>query len=433
MPPQQQDLLRKQIKAIEAASIEGIFTIDAQGTVISVNEQAARMFGLSVGEITGRNADRLMAPEEAAVERRHREKYGTSSILRVVNRSQTVSARRLDGTTFPIRLSVREVSDESTVYYTCVIHDLSAYRKSRDRILELHQRLRDQNTALETSVRERTEQLENTVSALAEANKKLALEIREREAIAQSLQKREVQLERLLRRERQVNELRSRFVSMASHEFRTPLTTMLSSIEIVEMSVKPAPPVLLKHARRIREGIGYLRNVLEDFLQLGKLDVRGTDLHVQELDLVEFTESLVSDLAMMSKPGQDLELSTDGDFAPTLHSANGLRIILTNLVGNAIKYSDDGSAIDVKLALDDDGLTLQVVDEGIGIPADEVPLLFERFYRASNAETIKGTGLGLHIAATYVKAMGGTIEVASEHGVGTTFTVRVPRCLEPPE
>lgn len=432
MTNQHQDLLQKQLAAIEEASVEGILTVNVRGTILSASEQACRLFRAEWEQLRTHPLQSLLRSSIPVVD--PDKEHGQSLLDNLAARSsaEQLTALRCDGTEFPIRLSVRSYSDVLSAYYTCVIHDLSSVARSRDRILQLHAKLREHNSQLEAAVEQRTAQLSQSISDLAEANKQLALEIKEREAIARSLQKREMQLERLLRRERELGELRSRFVSMASHEFRTPLTTMLSSVEIIEMSDDSASPMLLKHTRRIREGIGYLRNVLEDFLQLGKLDVKGTDLHIQELDVVELVETLVADLELMCKPGQDIELNVAGDFAPTPHSANGIRIILTNLVGNAIKYSDDGAAIDVDLERQDDRILLKVSDEGMGIPEAEQPYLFERFYRASNAETIKGTGLGLHILATYARAMKGTINVDSQAGEGSTFTVNLPYVLPVP-
>ncbi len=425
-----QDLLRQQLTAIQSGTLEGVFTIDPQGVILGINEQAARLFQVEVDAIVGQEAHVLMPSAQAAEERAHLASSGISTLTLMSNRSQEVLGKRSDGTVFPIRLSVREISNGERTYYLCLVHDLTSYRKSQDLVIELHRQLRVQNEELERKVAQRTLQLQQSVADLALANKKLALEIREREIIAKNLQEREIQLERLLSKERELSELRSRFVSMASHEFRTPLTTMLSSVEIIEMATQQPPEILLKHSRRIREGIGYLRNVLEDFLQLGKLDVQGTDLHIQDVDLSRLFNVIVEELQLMCKPGQDIELTLSPQLGNTRHSVNGLRIVVTNLIGNAIKYSTDGSAIDVVVTTEGKQLQVKVSDEGMGIPEAALPYLFERFFRAGNAETTKGTGLGLHIVSRYVEAMGGTIDVLTAAGKGSTFTVNIPYRLE---
>lgn len=424
------ELLREQIEAIQAATLDGVFTVDRAGRLLSANARATEIFGLSEEELLGRDVLALMPPTHANAELAYRELHGTTVIARAVNQTIDVTGRRADGDAFPFRLSVRRVGQGARTYYLCLVHDLTGVRHSAAKILALSEQVRERSDTLERTVDERTAQLSRTVDDLARANAQLEREIRERESIALALQKREVQLERLLTKERELNELRSRFVSMASHEFRTPLTTMLSSVEVIDMAVEQPPALLSKHTRRIRESIGYLRNVLEDFLQLGKLDVKGTDLHLTEVDVPQLSTGLVEDLSLMCKPGQDIELTLEGDLAPVPHSANALRIILTNLVTNAIKYSEAGSAIDVAIARAGDRLRVRVRDEGIGIPTAELPYLFERFFRATNAETVKGTGLGLHIVSRYVTAARGTIEADSVPGEGTTITVELPYPLD---
>ena len=422
------DTLKLQIEALESATVDGVFTFDRGGNVISASERAARLFSYDEAELLGKPLRLLMPSEEAIVERENLDATGETTVLRVLNRTRQLRGLRKTGEVFPFRLTVREVDVRGAGMYIGVVHDLSEYERSRGKILELHRQLQSTNEQLEASVKERTSQLEQTVNDLALANRRLAIEVKEREHIAQSLAKRELQLERLLTKERELGELKSRFVSMASHEFRTPLTTMLSSVELIEMSTPDAPELLLKHCRRIKEGVGYLRNVLEDFLQLGKLDAKGTDLQHQELDLRSFIDQLVEELNLMCKPGQDIEVEYVGEVGSTTNSANGIRIILTNLLTNAIKYSGDGTAIDVRVARSETGeeLEISVFDEGIGIPENERRLLFERFYRASNAETIKGTGLGLHIVMRYLRAMNGAIDVDDRLSGGSVFTVTFP-------
>ncbi|MFK8054655.1 MAG: ATP-binding protein [Saprospiraceae bacterium] len=423
------DFLRHQIEAIQNATVDAIFTLTSKGRLLSVNDAACVMFGYEKAELLEIKLTELMTSESAALEAKHLRLYDVSSVTRLPDGVRNVEGKRKNGEILPLRLNIRSVHTADQTYYTCVVHDLSGYKKSRDRIMDLHRQLSEHNESLESKVNERSLQLEKSINDLAAANKRLAREIKEREAIAISLQRREMQLERLLHKERELGELKSRFVSMASHEFRTPLTTMLSSVEIIEMAVTDGPPVLYKHTHRIREGIGYLRNVLEDFLQLGKLDVKGTDLLIQEFDLQEFFERMTEDLNLMCKPGQDIELEIDDEIQSTNHSINGLRICITNLLTNAIKYSDQGSAIDIEVCKQGDYLVVEVKDEGIGIPKRDLKFLFERFFRASNAETEKGTGLGLHIVARYVEAMNGTIKVESAPGEGTVFILKVPYVL----
>ena len=424
-------LNREAATALSEMTRDAVVSVDSEARIVWVNTTACRLLARSAQTLRGTDIADLLPHPLANVERAVRYAHGRTSLCALDGRTLEVEVLRPDGSPLPLRLTVRHVNADGQRRFLCVGRDLTEARESLSALQRLREEAREHRDSLERIVGERTAQLRQTIDDLAVANRSLGREIRERESIARDLQRREVQLERLLLKERELSELRSRFVSMASHEFRTPLTTMLSSVEVIDMAVDPKPPMVAKHTRRIRESIGYLRNVLEDFLQLGKLDARGTDLHPQPVDVPALVEELAEDLRLMCKPGQDVELEIEGHFdGPVVHSANALRIVLTNLVTNAIKYSDEGTAIDIRIRRKDDCVVLRVADEGIGIPESDVPLLFERFFRASNAESIKGTGLGLHIVASYVNAMGGEIAAESVEGEGTTFTVRLPYPLE---
>ena len=426
-------LLREQLGAIYNASLDAIMTFDPDGAIRTANDAAHEMFGYERGALPGKRVGELMPDDYAAAEARSLARDGTTSMVHLLNRIFKREGRRRDGAPVPFTGYVQQLTSVPPHQYILVAEDMTAMSKAHRRITELHEALQDANRNLARKVEERTAQVEKTALALTEANKRLALEVREREGIARALQRREVQLERLLYKERELSELRSRFVSMASHEFRTPLTTMLSSAEVIAMATEDAPPMVAKHIERIRRNIGHLRNILEDFLQVGKLDVKGVDLRVADVHLVDFLEDAVQEATLVAPPDQRIELRTAGDLGRTRHSDNGLRIVLSNLIGNAVKYSPEGSPVTVDAGVHDGGLRIAVADGGIGIPEADRPYLFERFFRASNAEHIKGTGLGLHISRQYVRAMGGEIAVDDNPaGTGTRFTVTVPYTLPEP-
>ena len=418
-----------------AAAFDAIFTIAANGQILSANRGAAEMFGYEAEELIGRSVVDLMPEREAEAERASVEQSGVSTWTASLDRVRTVGGLRPSGEVFRFRITVREIVREGQTHYICIGEDQTGVDRARQRVLDLHERLQNANEHLEREVSLRTRQHEGSIEALSEANRRLALEARERQTIAHDLQRREVQFANLLRKERELGDLRTRFVNVASHEFRTPLTAMLSSVDVIEMSLPTRTPMVQKHISRIREHIGHLRNVLETFLQLGQLEARGTELHVREVDLRTLLRAYVDDLSLLCKPGQEIIAELDEALATTRHSANGLRILLTNLVTNAIKYSPEGAVIYMSCERHahtrGDRLRLSVRDEGIGIPDEELGHLFQRFYRASNAAAVKGTGLGLSICRQYAQAMGGTIGVvATRLGVGTTIVAELPYELE---
>lgn len=230
-----------------------------------------------------------------------------------------------------------------------------------------------------------------------------------------------------LKKERELNEMKSRFVSMASHEFRTPLATVLSSINLVSRHAENGNMESVnKHVGRIKNSIRNLTSILNDFLSLEKLEAGKVRNRPEQFKLCELVNSVVEDIEAMCKPGQHIELtcgtSTDVTLDPQL-----VRNILFNLLSNAVKYSSEDKQILLMVDGSEDQLSIKVKDAGIGIPEEEQKHLFERFFRAKNATNIQGTGLGLNIVAKHVELMGGTIDFVSKLNEGTTFTITLPR------
>ncbi|WNJ17773.1 ATP-binding protein [Pontibacter sp. G13] len=236
----------------------------------------------------------------------------------------------------------------------------------------------------------------------------------------------ETEIKHALNKERQLNELKSRFISMASHEFRTPLSTILSSVSLIEKYTQTEQqPNRAKHVDRIKANVRNLTSILEDFLSISKLEEGKMEVRPSEFDLVELIQEVCEEMQSLAKPGQDLHIEAELD--KQVHLDKHLtRNILLNLISNAIKYSGPDSRIHINLTDKEPHLKLSVKDEGIGIAEEEQIHLFERFYRAHNATHIQGTGLGLNIVHKYVSLMQGVIEFESEIDRGTTFTVTLP-------
>lgn len=218
--------------------------------------------------------------------------------------------------------------------------------------------------------------------------------------------------------------MKSTFVSMASHELRTPLSTIRSSAEIAEKYAQPEDQAKRdKHLLRIRTSVDGLVDLLDDFLSIGKLEEGVLRVESERFFLPELLRGLTSGLEGMKKRGQEIRIICTGEPEVQL-DRKLLRNILLNLLSNAIKYSD--KPIELFAKADGDELTVRITDHGIGIPTAQQKDLFGRFFRASNAAGVQGTGLGLHIVKHYVDLMNGTITFHSVEGEGTTFTVVLP-------
>ncbi|MBW4574788.1 MAG: response regulator [Aphanothece sp. CMT-3BRIN-NPC111] len=245
----------------------------------------------------------------------------------------------------------------------------------------------------------------------------------------QSLKQREA-----LAKERELSELKSRFISVASHEFRTPLTTIMSAAECLEhYRNKWAEDKQIAYLHRIQYSVKHMTELLNDVLTCAKANAEKIEFNPAPIELVEFCHQLTEEMQLGAHnqhqilyiccsdcSGQPL------DYAHACMDEKLLRHILNNLLSNAIKYSPKGSTIYFKLACEEGKAIFYIQDQGIGIPPEDIPRLFENFHRSQNVGTIPGTGLGLAIVKNSVDIHGGRITVCSAVGMGTTFKVELP-------
>lgn len=237
----------------------------------------------------------------------------------------------------------------------------------------------------------------------------------------------ESEILRALHKEQELNELKSRFISMASHEFRTPLSAILSSAILIEKQNEPGKEAKReKYLDQIKTNVRNLVIILNDFLSLSKLEEGKVIVRKERFDLVQFSKILIEEIDSSKKIGQQLTLIPKKPSIIVSLDPKLTRHILINLLSNAIKYSDENKNIDVILKKKKASIVLKVIDQGIGIPTEEQSNLFQRFFRAENSTNIQGTGLGLHIVKQYTELMGGTVYFESVLNKGTTFTVELP-------
>ncbi len=238
-----------------------------------------------------------------------------------------------------------------------------------------------------------------------------------------------------LNKEKELNELKSRFVTTASHEFRTPLSTILSSASLVARYIVnlPEKDKAEKHVLRIKSSVNNLTYILNDFLSLGKLEEGKTTYHPSLFAIGDMVDEVVSQIAPTLKPSQEIKVIKPLSDQNVFADEQMIKNILINLLNNASKYSDEGKKIELEVAFEaasgaeeSDLLKLRVRDQGIGIPEKDQQHLFDRFFRAANAINIQGTGLGLNIVKKYVELMKGHIEFSSEESKGTEFRVAIP-------
>ncbi|HEU4718196.1 MAG TPA: HAMP domain-containing sensor histidine kinase, partial [Bacteroidia bacterium] len=297
-------------------------------------------------------------------------------------------------------------------FIMCFIVDITQRKKNEIELNLAHERLKQTsdalsslNAELENKVRERTEELADAINRLADSK---------------------VEVMRALEREKELNELKSRFVTTASHEFRTPLGTILSSASLIARYEEPGDAEKRKkHTERIKAAVGNLTEILNDFLSLEKLEEGIVRSRPEKTDFSQLVREVTDDMKGISKKGQDIILEYKGDREISI-DRQLIRNAMINLIANAIKYSPEKKPVHVHITVGKARLQMSVADQGIGIPDEDQENIFERFFRAKNTINIQGTGLGLNIVKKYVELMDGKISFTSKLNEGTTFNVEIP-------
>ncbi|MFE1744943.1 PAS domain S-box protein [Coleofasciculus sp. H7-2] len=230
-----------------------------------------------------------------------------------------------------------------------------------------------------------------------------------------------------LEREKELSQLQQRFFSMVSHEFRTPISTILLSAQSLEHSFQRwSKEKVVKNIVRIQASAKHMVQLLEDILIINRAEAGKLEFHPSSIDLKKICYYLTEEMRLIAGSKNSIIFVSQGDSSESAIDEKLLRSIVNNLLSNAIRYSPQGSQIHFSLVCDRQVAILEITDRGIGIPPKDQPHLFEPFYRGENVGNIAGSGLGLTVTKKCVNLHGGTITVKSQVGVGTTSTVRLP-------
>lgn len=397
------------LRAIIDTAIDGIITIDQRGIIETVNPAAARIFEYSPAEIIGKNIKVLMPEPDKSRHDDYIQNYQRSGVRRIIGIGREVLGQKKSGIIFPFLLSVSEVILHDRVIYTGIIHDISQLKEAENAFRQL-------NAELEERVQQRTAELFDAIKKLRETN------ARQKQA--------EVEVRKALEKEKELNELKSRFVTLASHEFRTPLSTILSSVSLISKYNQLGDTEKSdKHIQRIKSAVTNLTGILNDFLSLSKLEEGIVGNNPAEFSVPDLANEIIEELHPMLKPSQQMSFRHTGHQVAML-DRNIIKNILLNLLSNSIKYSEKGM-IELYAEVNRTNVILSVSDQGIGIPDEDKAFLFTRFFRAHNAGNVQGTGLGLNIVKRYVELLNGYISMESRQGVGTTFSIELPQTTRP--
>lgn len=389
----------KEVKKFEALfqnATMPIILVNKQGNIILANQQALSLFEYSLNEMTGIKVENLIPSRFKEKHEAHRHHYETKPESRPMGKGMKLAGMKKDGREFPVEISLGHYMIDNEPYVIAFIVDITS------------------RIEFETMLRTQKEEVESVNKQIEKLN----------EELEHKVELRTQELTEALSKEKELSDLKSRFVSMASHEFRTPLSTILSSVSLIGKYVESNEQDKRdKHILRIRSAVNNLTDILNEFLSLGKIEEGKIQIHFSEFNIKEQMRLIISEIRPILKKGQIIEYVHEGLTQVNL-DLSLVRNILINLISNAIKFSTEGATIWVSSSCENNMIVLTIKDHGLGIPDEDMKHLFERFFRGKNVLNIPGTGLGLHIVSKYIELMGGTISVASEIEKGTTFTIK---------
>ncbi len=372
-------------KALFRHASIAILVMGREGNIELLNPCAEKLFGFQAAELIGKPVEVLMPGHLRHSHVHHRNDFFEKPRARSMGYGSTLFALKKDGTEFPAEISLGHYQLDGEMLAVAFITDISERKH-----------------------------LENQL-------------VKARENLEEKLKIRTLELTKSLEKEKEINELKSRLVSFASHEFRTPLTSILTSIMLIEQYGDASlEEKRNKHIERIKASVGHLTEILNDFLSLDKLEQGIVVSEVTVFNLRQFLTAIFEEMeGLLIKKNQKINMHYSGPEVVN-QDTRILKNIMHNLLSNAAKYSAPETCITVTVAAEDNQVSLAVTDTGMGIPEEEQNRLFEKFFRARNATAIQGTGLGLYIVKKYVELMDGTISFTSKMNEGTTFVIRFP-------
>lgn len=378
---------------------EGILVTNAKGQIIKINPSAEQLFGYEHGELEGMKIENLIPKRFTQKHENNREQYAHHPHARSMGAGMELFGLKKDGSEFPVEISLSPYSNEQGSFVIAFIIDVTIRK-------EAEMRMKSYFADLEKQVKNRTLVLEEAIAELEKTKRNLDIS---------------------LAKEKELNEMKSRFVSMASHEFRTPLTTMMSSVSLIaKYHERNDDANHQKHVGKVKSSINNLTDILNDFLSVSKLEEGKITNEPEEINIRLFISEIVSEMRTMLLEDQVMHEEYQGDEVVQL-DPKILKNILLNLFSNAIKFSPVNGKIELLVKTTENEILIVVKDNGIGISKEDQEQLFERFFRGGNATHIQGTGLGLNIVARYVELMNGTIEIKSVQNEGTEVFISIKR------
>lgn len=385
---------------------EGIVVVDSKQNIVTYNQVVNDIFGYKGNELLNKSVNTLVPQEYHHTHTKQVAGYSHNASTRQMGVGRDLRGVRKDKTTFPIEVGLNPFTLDGEQYVMAILIDISV-RKEQER------EIRELNTKLEHKINLRTIELQETVE-------NLEAEIKRREEA-------ESKILESLRVERELNELKTKFLSMVSHEFKTPLSGILTSATLAGKYQKTEQQDKReRHLKLIEDKVKYLNNILNDFLSVEQLEYGRTKYKMELFPLSKILNEVIYSANMFLKEGQSIVYPEDIEDIVLVCDETTFEIILSNLINNAVKYSSENTTIKIIVEKEEEYFSLKIIDQGIGIPEKEQKHIFNRYFRAENALLDEGTGIGLNIVKGHIENLGGTIGFESKENVGSTFYIRMP-------
>ena len=396
----------------EAAS-EGIIVVDEAQIIVSSNFAADNMFGYEKGELHGKPLNLLIPSKYKAAHPRHFKGFLKDSEKRQMGHGRDLYGVKKNGEEFPVEAGLNPFVIDGQRYVMSLIIDISVRKEAQRQINEL-------NNELEGKIKVRTQELEESINKLQSANQTLELEVKRRKEA-------ENRIKTALQKEKELSELKTKFLSLVSHEFKTPLSGILTSVVLAgKYKLEEQQEKREKHLNTIKSKVHYLDNILNDFLSIERLESGKVTYKFSTFSLSKLINEVVYNANVTLKSGQNIQYPRNVENITLHQDEKILELVLSNLLSNAIKYSPENTLIKFEVEIVGEKIFFVVIDQGMGIPEKDQKHIFERYFRAENALLNQGTGIGLNIAKVHLENLGGNISFTSKENSGTKFIVELP-------
>lgn len=397
---------------------EGIIVVDETQHIVEVNSATEAMFGYEKGELIQQHLDVLIPKNYRPNHQHHVDKFIENSEKRQMGHGRNLHGLKKSGEIFPVEAGLNPFQYEGRRYVMSLISNISQRETQKRQIEEL-------NKDLERKIEQRTEELKTTIQKLQNLNSKLESEVHKRKQA-------ETKTKKALQKEIELNELKTKFLSLVSHEFKTPLSGILTSSTLAKKYTETdQQDKREKHLNTIKNKVHYLTGILNDFLSIERLESGKVTYKYEQFSLITLVNEVIYNANVTLKDGQEIVYPQNLQDISLRQDKHVLELILSNLLNNAIKYSSEDTSIYFEVDSSEANLIkFRIKDEGIGIPKEDQKHIFKRYFRAENALNNQGTGIGLNIAKVHLENLNGYICFESIEGKGTTFYIEIPKVHE---